>query len=60
MPVLESLIIKLQVFRRGTPSRVFPREISEIFKNTYFEEHLRMTAYVNKLPRKPCFEKTTN
>ena len=26
------------------PTRVFPFEIWEIFKNTYFEEHLRTAA----------------
>ena len=29
-----------------TPAQVFSCEIYEIFKNTYFEEHLRTTASV--------------
>ena len=46
--MLESLFNKvagLQAFRPVTlfPTQVFPCEICETFKNTYFEEHLRTT-----------------
>ena len=41
-PVLESLFNKVA----GTPTQVFSCEICEIFKNTYFEEHMRTTASV--------------
>ena len=37
------LLIKLQALK--TPTEVFSEEIREIFKNTYFEEHLRATAF---------------
>ena len=30
--------------KKETPTQVFSCEISEIFKNTYFEEHLRTTT----------------
>ena len=44
-------LIKLLAFRPGTlfketPTPVFSSEICKIFKNTYFEEHLRTTASV--------------
>ena len=36
------LLIKLQAcVRKETPTQVFSCEYCEIFKNTYFEEHLR-------------------
>ena len=49
--MLESLLNKaagLQAcnFTKETPTQVFSCEIYEIFKNTYFEEYLRMTASV--------------
>ena len=45
-PVLES-IINLQSLRPVTLSKmVFSSEICEIFKNTFFEEHLRATASI--------------
>ena len=37
------LLIKLQAIRK-TPTRVLSCNICEIFKNNYFEEHLRTTA----------------
>ena len=50
-PVLESLLITLQVFRPASLLKRYSNtdisyEISEIFKNTYFEEHLRKAASV--------------
>ena len=38
-PVLESLFFVVE-----TPMQMFSCEIYEIFKNTYLEEHLQMTA----------------
>ena len=48
-PVSKSLFNKLQLFRLLTlltrdPTVVFSCEICEVFKNTYFEKHLRTTA----------------
>ena len=45
-PVLESLFnkvagLKVCNFIKENPAQVFPSEISEIFKNTFFTEHLR-------------------
>ena len=34
----------LQLYYKETPTQVFSYEICGIFKNTYFEEHLRATA----------------
>ena len=34
----------LQLYQKETPTQVFSCEICEIFKNTYFEEHLRTTT----------------
>ena len=31
--------------KKETPTQVFSREICEIFKNTYFEKHLRTAAF---------------
>ena len=47
--MLESLFkIKLQAglqyYQKETPTQVFSCEIYEVFKNTYFEEHLRTTV----------------
>ena len=46
--MLESLFNKIAGFRPATllkrDSNTFSYEMYEIFKNTYFEEHLRMTA----------------
>ena len=39
----------LQVYQKETPIQVFSCEISEIFKNSYFEEHLLTTASVSNL-----------
>ena len=36
------------MFIKETPTQVFPCEYCEIFKNTYFEEHLRTAAFVLK------------
>ena len=38
--------LKTWNFIKETPAQVFCCEIREIFKNTYFEEHLRMTDFV--------------
>ena len=49
-PVSESLINKvvgLHFIKKETPTQVFFCEYCEIFKNTYFEKHLRTTASVN-------------
>ena len=45
-------LITLQAFRletllKGTPTQVFSCEYCEIFKNSYFEEHLRMATFVH-------------
>ena len=47
--MLESFLIEMQVFRPAIllnrdPTMVFSYGISEIFANTYFEEHLQTTA----------------
>ena len=34
----------LQLYLKETPAQVFPCEICEIFKNTYFAEHLQTTV----------------
>ena len=34
----------LQFYQKETPTLMFSREYGEIFKNTYFEEPLRMTT----------------
>ena len=41
-------LIKLEAFRpqKESPTQVFSSEYWEIFKNTYFEEHLRAAASV--------------
>ena len=38
------LALGLQLYYKETSIRVFSCEIFEIFKNTYFEEHLQTTA----------------
>ena len=38
--------VSFQLYQKETPAQVFSREICEIFKNTYFEEHMRTTASV--------------
>ena len=35
-----------QPYETKTLAQVFPRELCEIFKNIYFTEHLRGTAYI--------------
>ena len=43
--VLESFFNKLEdLYSKVTPKQVFSCEIWEIFKNAYFEEHLRTPA----------------
>ena len=37
----------LQLYQKETPTQVFFCEYCEIFKNTYFEKHLRTTASEN-------------
>ena len=42
------LLFRLQVcnfIKKGTPTRVFCCQICEIFKNTYFVEHLQTAAF---------------
>ena len=39
-------LTKLQTFRPVTPTQVFSCDYCEIFKNSYFEEHLRTAASV--------------
>ena len=36
--------LRVQLYQKETPTQVFSCETCEIFKNTYSEEHLRMTA----------------
>ena len=46
---MESLfdkVVGLQLYEKETPTQVFFCEYYEIFKNTYFEKHQRMTASV--------------
>ena len=38
------LCCSLFLLKRDTPAQVFSFEYCEIFKNTYFEEHLRTAA----------------
>ena len=38
--------LDLQLYLKETSTPVLSCEIFEIFKNTYFEEYLRMTAFV--------------
>ena len=40
-PVLESL------YSKDTPTQMFSCANCEVFKNTYFEEHLRTAAFIN-------------
>ena len=45
----------LQIYQKAAPTQVFSCEICEIFKNTYFEEHVRTTSSVSESPfQKPC------
>ena len=37
-------VAELQPYQEETPTRMFSSEYCKIFKNTYFEEHLRMAA----------------
>ena len=48
-PVLESPFIKSLYFIKKTPTQVFSCVYCEIFKNTYFEKHLRKAASVNSV-----------
>ena len=50
--MLESLFKKLQGrglehYQKETPTQVFSCKYFEIFKNTYFEKHLRTAAFVH-------------
>ena len=52
MSVLGSLFNKvaglgLQLNQKETPSEVSSHETCEIFKNTYFKEHLRTTGSIS-------------
>ena len=42
------------MFLRKTPTQVLSCKICEIFKNTYFEEHLRTTASKHRSSCKSC------
>ena len=42
-PVLESFFDNF--IKKGTPTQIFSCEYCEIFKNTFFEEHLRTAAF---------------
>ena len=42
-------LIKLIFFKGDTPTQVFSCGICEIFKNTYFEDHLPTTAFIRYL-----------
>ena len=46
IPVLESFCrpSSLQFFQKKSPTLIFFCELGEIFKNTYFKEHLQTTA----------------
>ena len=45
----------LQIYQKEVPTQVFSSEICGIFKNIYFEEHVRTTSSVSESPfRKPC------
>ena len=53
-PVLQSYFNKVAGFQpasflKKTLTQVLSCEICETFKNTYFEEHLQMTASIKKL-----------
>ena len=66
IPVLESLLMKLQVCRSATLKKVCrSATLGESFKNIYFEEHLRTAAsvcsndlliYLNRVI-KTCFQR---
>ena len=44
-PALEPLwCLWSQLCEKTTPTQIFPYEYYEIFKNTYFKEHLTTTA----------------
>ena len=40
----------LQIYQKEVPTQVFSCEICEIFKNIYFEEHMRTTSSVSESP----------
>ena len=43
----------LQLYRKETPTQVFSCEIYQIFKNPYFEEHLkRLLPTLSVIPQK--------
>ena len=37
----------LQIYQKAAPTQVLSWEICEIFKNTYFEEHVQTTSSVS-------------
>ena len=49
-----------QLYLKETPTQVLSREICEIFKNTYFEEHLRTTAAVSITAKGVSVQKKKN
>ena len=40
-------VVGLQLYQKQTPAQAFSSEYREIFKDTYFEKHLRMVAFVH-------------
>ena len=44
-PRLTTFIAGLQLYYKGDLAQVFSREFCEIFKNTFFTEHLRATSF---------------
>ena len=51
-PIMESLLNKVaslqacNFIKKRTPTQVFSCGVCKVFKNTYFEEYLRTTAFV--------------
>ena len=50
----------LQLYQKQTPTQVLSCEYCEIFKNTYFEEHLQTAASAKKLHMTLKLRKYTN
>ena len=49
----------LQLYKKETPTQMFPREHCQNSKNTYFEEHLRKAAFVASTKKDPVCRLTT-
>ena len=45
-PVLQFFLISCQSFKKETPTQLSSYEYSKIFKNTYFQEHVRTAVSV--------------